>query len=231
VSRLHYNAPMRRILIFSLVYYPRFIGGAEVATKEITDRISSDEVEFDMITLNGGGELPVEKIGNITVYRILNRVGVIQKFLFPWVAVFKIRKLMKKQAYDSFWAMMATFSSGSPYLFNMLQGMVGRQKVPITLTLQEGDSEKHFRSRWFGMINFSWKAALKRTAHLTVISHYLAERARKYGYTGVISLIPNGVAYEKFAKPITSQRKEEIRNELGLKKDDIILVTSSISFS
>ena len=62
---------MKRILIFSLVYYPRFVGGAEVAIKEITDRISPEEVEFDMVTLRLEPNLPkFETIGNVNVYRV-----------------------------------------------------------------------------------------------------------------------------------------------------------------
>ena len=62
-----------RILIFSLVYYPRFVGGAEVAVKEITDRIGRDTFSaqggpalgWDMVTLRTRGELKEETIGNI----------------------------------------------------------------------------------------------------------------------------------------------------------------------
>ena len=39
-----------KILIFSLVYYPNYVGGAEIAVKELTDRLGSD-FEFHMITL------------------------------------------------------------------------------------------------------------------------------------------------------------------------------------
>ena len=56
----------KKILIFSLVYYPNFIGGAEVAIKEITDRLRG--ADFDMVTLRFDRNLPkVEKIGNVTV--------------------------------------------------------------------------------------------------------------------------------------------------------------------
>ena len=54
---------MKRVLIFSLTYHP-FIGGAEVALKEITDRLDPSEFEFDMITLRFDSNLPrVEKMG------------------------------------------------------------------------------------------------------------------------------------------------------------------------
>ena len=62
---------VKKILIFSLAYYPNFVGGAEVAIKEITDRISPEDFEFHMITLRFDSRLPkTEKIGNIFVHRI-----------------------------------------------------------------------------------------------------------------------------------------------------------------
>src|SRR3989344_7785625 len=42
---------VKRILIFSLAYYPKYVGGAEVAIKEITDRVDESEIEFHMVTL------------------------------------------------------------------------------------------------------------------------------------------------------------------------------------
>src|ERR1700679_1168574 len=61
----------RRILIFSFAYYPRFVGGAEVAIKEITDRIAPSDVDFALIALPLESSLPTtEKIGNVTVHRV-----------------------------------------------------------------------------------------------------------------------------------------------------------------
>ena len=59
---------MKKVLIFSLVYYPRFIGGAEIAVKETTDRLGED-FQFDMITLRKDA-LKFERIGNVNVYRV-----------------------------------------------------------------------------------------------------------------------------------------------------------------
>ena len=62
---------MKKILIFSLNYYPRFIGGAEVAIKEITNRIPSEDIEFHVMTLRMDTNLPKEeRIGNTIVHRI-----------------------------------------------------------------------------------------------------------------------------------------------------------------
>ena len=61
--------PSQRIL-FSLTYHP-FVGGAEVAIKEVTDRISPKEYSFDMITLRFDKDLPkFERFGNIDIFRV-----------------------------------------------------------------------------------------------------------------------------------------------------------------
>ncbi len=57
---------MKKVLIFSLAYYPH-VGGAEVAIKEITDRIP--DVEFYMITLRfSAQDAAEEKLGNILLF-------------------------------------------------------------------------------------------------------------------------------------------------------------------
>ena len=65
------NPVVKKILIFSLAYYPRFVGGAEVAIKEITDRIDPKGVAFHMVTLRFDSNLPkTEKIGNVAIHRV-----------------------------------------------------------------------------------------------------------------------------------------------------------------
>ncbi|MEK7179532.1 MAG: hypothetical protein AAB689_00700, partial [Patescibacteria group bacterium] len=70
---------MKRVLIFSLAYYPH-VGGAEIALKEITDEIS--DIEFHLITLNFGEEKKKEKIGNVFVHRVGNGASYVSKILF-----------------------------------------------------------------------------------------------------------------------------------------------------
>jgi hypothetical protein len=45
----------KKILIFSTAYYP-FVGGAEVAVKEITDR--TPDIEFHLLTAKMDKKLP-----------------------------------------------------------------------------------------------------------------------------------------------------------------------------
>ncbi|KKU54931.1 MAG: hypothetical protein UX77_C0021G0010 [Parcubacteria group bacterium GW2011_GWA1_47_11] len=163
---------MKKVLIFSLAYYPR-VGGAEVAIKEITDRLGS-EYSFDLITALFDRALPrKEQIGAVMVHRLGVGIPLFDKLWLPWGGALYARKLHKQNGYGVWWCMMATFGSGAAYIAKII--------------------------RWGGLIGLSWWLALRRTQMLTVISSYLAERAKVYGYKGSLEIIPNGVDVQKFS--------------------------------
>src|SRR3989344_2137239 len=95
---------MKKVLIFSLAYYPH-VGGAEVALKEITDRIS--DTAFHMITLRMAGEKREERIGNILVHRVGSGASYFQKILFIPRATYLAAHLYRENRFDAFWAMMS----------------------------------------------------------------------------------------------------------------------------
>ncbi len=208
----------RKILIFSLVYYPRHVGGAEVAVKEITDRIDSSEASFDMIALNGGGEVAEERIGNVTVHRVLSSVGTFQKLLFPFAAYSKAKKLHRMNSYDMTWAIMASYAGFAAYLFKR-----AFPQVPFVLTIQEGD---HFGRRE-GVLFPLFKKIFRFADHIQVISKYLADWSIRMGAVGEIDIVPNGVDYENFSKPIGTDRRNLLRTGSGFAATDVVLVTAS----
>lgn len=215
----------KKILIFSTAYYP-FVGGAEVAVKEITDRMSAD-FEFDLITAKLKKDLPsVEKVGVVNVYRVGIGRPLFDKLILPFRGALLARKLNKKANYFCFWGIMVTFGSGAGYLFNILQALTFKKKVPIVLTLQEGDSESHLQYKWLGLIALSWRLALWQTDFLTGISNFLLNRAKKHGYSGECSLVPNGVDLSVFSQEIKEGMKDDLKRRLGKKPEDIFLVTS-----
>jgi len=165
-----------------------------VAIKEITDRIS--DVEFDLITARFEKSLPIkERIGNVNVYRIGIGIPILDKLTLPFWGMIKAIKLNNKNNYLVYWCMMVSFSSGAAYIANIL----GNRKVPIILTLQEGDSESYLKYRWLGLVRLSWWLALKKASVVTAISSYLADRAKKFGYyKKKVEIIPNGVDLELF---------------------------------
>jgi len=177
---------MKRVLIFSLAYYPH-VGGAEVAIKEITDRIL--DIEFHMVTMRfSAADAREEKIGNSTVHRVGNGSSYLQKILFIPRAAAAAARWHRAQPFDAFWAMM------SYMLFPIVLLRFTGLRNPYLLTLQEGDPWEHMFSRWFilpfrPLLSYGFKHA----SAVQTISTYLAAWARRMGYQGEASIIPNGV--------------------------------------
>ncbi|MDO8482929.1 MAG: glycosyltransferase family 4 protein [bacterium] len=221
---------MKRILIFSLVYYPRFIGGAEVAVKEITDRLGGD-FEFDMITLRKTAP-KFERIGNVNVYRvgfgwqagdnaILSKFK-IYKYFFPFFAVLKALRLHRKNHYDATWSLMANYAGFAALFFKLLQ-----PKIPFILNLQEGDPTDYIKRR-VGILFPIFKMIFTRADHITALSKFLANWAKEMGATATITVVPNGVDIRRFQLSASSfQGRKGTREGLGFAEQDTILVTTS----
>jgi glycosyltransferase involved in cell wall biosynthesis len=182
---------MKRILIFSLAYYPH-VGGAEVAIKEITDRI--EDIEFHMITLRMDGEGREEHIGNVIVHRVGNSASYLQKIFFIPRAARAAARLHRTHHFDAFWAMM------SYMLFPIVLLRWREIRVPYLLTLQEGDPWEYMFNRWF-ILPFRplLYTGFKNASAVQTISTYLATWVKRMGYTDHVEVIPNGVDTVRFA--------------------------------
>lgn len=202
-----YTLSMKRVLIFSLAYYPK-VGGAEVAIKEITDRIP--DVEFHLVTLRfAATDAKEERMGNVVVHRVGSGGSYWSKILFIPDAAAAGIQLEKKYAFDAAWAMMSYMTL--PLILMRLLGT----RLPYALTLQEGDTEQHMFGRlrilpFLVFINHGFRGAQVVQA----ISTYLGEWARKRGFTGPLEIIPNGVDVARF----TGDRAPH---------DGVVLITSS----
>lgn len=213
---------MKRILIFSTAYFPH-VGGAEVAIKEIAERLAGD-YDFDLICARYERGLPSkERIGSVNVYRIGVGIRIIDKLMAPFLGALLALRLARGGRYAAYWAMMATYGSGGAYLANMLQ----RPRVPVVLTLQEGDPPEYLRRKWFGLVGLSWRLALQRSQAVTVISSYLGSLAKEFGYRGEPILIPNGVDLPRFARAWSETERAAAAASLGKKEGDVFLVTTS----
>ncbi|MDO8594576.1 MAG: glycosyltransferase family 4 protein [bacterium] len=225
-----------KILIFSTAYLP-FVGGAELAIKEITDRLGSPSplfrggieggVSFDLITLNlDRKQRPEEVIGNVRVIRLS-----CSKLLFPFQAFMRARKLHHENPYTHVWSVMASYGGFAGLFFKH-----HFPKVPFILTLQEGDSFSHIYRRVF----FVWplfKMIFTRADHITAISNYLADWARRMGAKAEIHIVPNGVDVNQFkvksekskvsAQGGSASGGEEKRKELGFSSEEKVIITTS----
>ena len=202
-----YKDSEKRVLIFSLAYIP-FVGGAELAVKEIADRIKN--IDFDLITLRFDRKwAKQEKIGNVNVYRI--RGG---KLLFPFLAFCKACRLNRKRKYDLVWSIMANRAGFASLFFKMWN-----PKAKYLLTLQEGDALNYPEKR-MGLfkifIGGLFKKVFRKADHVQVISNYLADWARSMGVKAPMEVVPNGVDIKKL----------KTKNE-KLKIDEKIIITTS----
>ena len=224
----------KRILIFSLAYYPKHVGGAEIAIKEITDRIDPKEIRFDMVCLRFDSTLPkTETIGNVTIHRIgftqKNPTMVdirkfplhINKLLFQFLAAWKAHRLHKKNKYDGIWAMMAHSCGVPAALFKVFH-----PKVPYLLTLQEGDPPEYIQKKMFPLYPL-FKRAFTKADFVQTISTFLANWARGMGYQGSLEVIPNAVNTKHFSQTYSDAEIYSLKQKFGKKTNDIFIITTS----
>ncbi len=190
-----------KILIFSLAYFPH-IGGAEVAIKEITDRIP--DAEFHLITLRFNGEPLEEKVGNVFVHRVGKGGSYVEKILFSPRAVLRARALHSEHSFDALWAMMTYMVF--PVALLRLSGL----RIPYLVNLQDGDPFGHVFRRWFILpLRPLLTYGLRHARVIVPISSYLREWATQVGYRGPIEVIPNGVDFSRFVHTHTHARSME----------------------
>ncbi|MCW9054539.1 MAG: glycosyltransferase [Candidatus Pacebacteria bacterium] len=227
------SRPKKRALIFSMTYQP-FVGGAEVAVREITDRVSKDEIEFHMITLRFDSALPeVEQIGNVLVHRIgfarphpspegLKQFPLhLNKLYYQVAAALRASLLHRKYHYDATWAIMAHSAGVPAALFKM-----SHPQVPYLLTLQEGDPVEHIKRVMLPLYPL-FVRAFKRADQLQAISTHLASWGTAMGFHGKPVVIPNGVDINRFSKEYPRRELEELKQKLDKKVNSIFLVTTS----
>lgn len=203
-----------KILLFSTAYLPH-IGGAEIAIKEITDRLP--DIEFDLLTAKLKRGLPdFERLGNVNVYRIGAGNIFFDKPLLPNLGFLKAIGIHKQKKYDLIHGIMASQGSAAAYLFKFFY-----PKVPFILTLQEGDLGRNspFDKFWQRRI-------IKRADAITAISGYLADFAKRFNKKAPLYIVPNGVDLEKFEKLsfVPSSGRGEVRSKNGERK---IIITVS----
>ena len=216
-----------------MTYHP-FIGGAEIAIKEITDCILSKEIEFHMITLRFDTTLPkVERVGNILVHRIgfgkirpsssdLKKFPLhLNKLYYQFMAVVIGLRLHKKYSYNAVWSIMAHSAGVSGGLFKMF-----KPQIPYLLTLQEGDPVKHIKRVMLPIYPF-FIQGFKKADRIQTISTYLAKWGVVMGFNGKPIVIPNGVNIKLFSKEYSRRELETLKQKLEKKINSVFLITTS----
>lgn len=218
----------KKIIIFSLVYLPEYVGGAEIAIDQITKQEALNQYDFHMVTLGGFGE-PDRKVGAVTVHYTglfgKNKVlFTISKFAFIITAVIKYVFLHRKYKFDMIWPLMASYAGLAAFLVKLMH-----RKQKLLLTIQEGDTITHIMKRaWL-----SWpfyKGLFVKADSIQVISKFLKDFSLQIlgkSEDEKIIIIPNGVDLEAFTKNIIAEERVQIRNEFGFAQTDKVIVTTS----
>lgn len=213
---------MKKILIFSLAYYPSDVSGAEGSIREITDRVPREDIAFDMVTLQFDKKLPaVEVVGNVRVHRV-GSGSYLSKILFPLLAARAAARLNRAHRYDALWAMMT---------YMLLPVVLARTfglRAPYVLTLQDGDPYKKVFGRariipFLPLIDYG----LRHARIIQVISVYLASWPRRRGSAAPVELVHNGANPRDIKNDVSAEEIAGVQRKLGKKEGDIFLVNTS----
>lgn len=223
----------KRILFFSLTYHP-FIGGAEIAIKETTERISPENYRFDMITLRFDSDLPkFERVGNIDIFRIgFARPGakindlkkfplVLMKYLYPFWAFAYAAVLHRRKPYDAVCSVMTSYASFAPLFFKYIF-----PGVKYVVRADDGDPTDYYLKRT-RFISPLFRRIFTKADRAFTSSTYLERFIRSMGYTGEAVIVPNGVNTSHFSREYATEELDELKKKLGKKHGDIFLVTAS----
>ncbi|MDO8500077.1 MAG: glycosyltransferase family 4 protein [bacterium] len=216
------NKEKPAIFVFTTAYDP-FIGGAEVAIKEVAKRLKN-EFRFFIFTSRFRANLPRQEVQDGIFIRRIGIGFLGDRFLLPFIGPLVVWLYLRKERPALFWAVMATYASGIPYILNIFR--FGKL-IPVVLTLQEGDSIEHIQKARFGLIGVSWRAALRRTHYLTAISTYLLKLGKEFGYRGEAKVIPNGVDVSAFVREFLPDDLKIFREGLGIALEEKVVITTS----
>ncbi len=217
--RLVSSSPLKAA-IFSLAYEP-FFGGAEIAVKEISARLP--HISFTCFTNRFDRRwASIEQMGNVSVVRVgVGKVGgsyygrTWEKIMFVFRAWWAAEALYKKEKFDFIWAVMASYAGIAALFFKMRH-----PRVPLLLTLQEGDSESHILGR-VGIFYPFWRKVFQKADFVQVISNYLKDFAKRHGARAPIEVVPNGVAVEAIETALKN-KKAKLKN-----KGPFVIITTS----
>jgi L-malate glycosyltransferase len=225
------------IVLFTFAYNP-FEGGAEVAVREIVNRLkqrsfiiftykfnkkwlSSEKGEnYELIRLGKGRSV---KEDNRNTQKYYGRIW--SKIYYIYKAWQEAEKKHQEKRFDVIWALMASYGGIAALLFK-----INHPKVPLLLTLQEGDSEKYLVSGRFGLVGWFGKKIIKKADMIQCISYYLADFAKKRGAKCPIEVVPNGVDIEIFQNEYSDQEIKVIRDNLELNDEYVVLTTSRLVY-
>ncbi len=214
------------IAVFSLAYSP-FEGGAEIAAREVIRRLKG--LNFTVFTYKFNRDWLSEEIAdNAEIIRLGRGKKTKDYYGRIWDKIFyifsawrKAEELHRQKRFEAIWAIMASYGGIAALFFKLKH-----PKIPLLLTIQEGDSEKHLAFGKLGLVGLFSRWLFQSADYIQVISNYLKNHVRQKGAGCPMEVIPNGVDLELFSTRYQDSEIKAVRNNLGL-KDEYVIVTAS----
>lgn len=218
------------VAVFSLAYSP-FEGGAEVAIREIMERLSG--LNFAVFTYKFDKKwLSKEQRGNVGIIRLGKGRGGGKYYGRVWNKIFYVfrawqeaEKLHKQKRFEVIWAVMASYGGIAALFFKLRH-----PRIPFLLTIQEGDSEQHMLFGKFGLVGFWGKRIIQTADYIHVISNYLKSFVEKKKAKCPVEVIPNGVNINLFSTHYNTRETRAIRQNLGIDDEYVIITTSRLVY-
>ncbi len=202
------------IFVFTTSYHP-FVGGAEVAITEVTRRLNQ-RFDFCIITARFRRNVQRREVRpEGTVFRLGIGNG-LDKWLLPVLAVFFVIWKFQKSKRSLAWGMDIGQGSFAASLLKLFL-----RSIPFVLTVQYGDGGERVRSGRFGLIGFTFRWMLRRASKVTVISRYLSDLVRLYGYRRPIAVVYNGVDFQKF-------KMQSSKFQIAHQKQKVVITVSRL---
>lgn len=214
-----------RILLFSVAYFPH-VWWAEVAWQELTKRLPQHK--RDMIVAKLSPRLPFhEAIGNVTVWRIGIGFPLFDKLLYLLVGPFLGLCLHFRHRFALCVGIMASWWGLAAMLFHRYTF----HQVPYILNLQDGDTDEYIfqKIKYIGRL---YKCIFASASQVSVIAHFLAQRARDNNFFGPIAYLPNGVDIPFFSSQHSSHAAIVEQKALWWRhaKTKVIVTTSRLNY-
>jgi len=203
------------ILVFTTSYLP-LVGGAETALYEITKRTSGARVVI--FTSRMRPDLPYRENDGLVLVRRFGFGNRLDKWLLPFFVLPAALQEIARHKKAILWGIMISQATIGAYFVKLL-----RPRVPLVVTLQEGDHEDYLEGARFGLIDLFWRVILRKADGVTAISKYLAKRAAKKGYQKKVEIIPNGVSEQFVSESFERPRKESF----GIRDGEQVILSVS----
>lgn len=232
------------IAVFSFAFTP-FEGGAEIAAREIMRRLKvfnftvfTNKFDRQWLSREQEGNLETIRVGRgIRSSRASQLADTGQKsstrqyygrfwdkILYIFQAWREAEKLHARKRFRVIWAVMASYGGIAALFFKL-----NHPTIPLLLTVQEGDSERHLAFGKLGLVGILSQQIIKKADYIQVISNYLKKFVEKRGAGAAIEVIPNGVDLDLFSVRYANAELKAIRENLGISDEYVVITTSRLA--